>query len=65
MNQYERGKHEPDFSMVERIARVLNLPVSFFYAEDDDEAKLLQWFCRLGEEEKAELMQRVELEMRN
>ncbi|MCL2021117.1 MAG: helix-turn-helix domain-containing protein [Betaproteobacteria bacterium] len=60
MNQYERGKHEPDFSMVERIARVLNVPVSFFYAEDDNEAKLLRWFNRLSGEERAELMERVE-----
>ena len=39
MNQYEKGKHEPDFSMVERIARVLNMPTAFFYAESDDEAR--------------------------
>ena len=56
---YERGKHEPDFSMVGRIARVLNMPTSFFYAEDDDEARLLRWFYRLGAEERAELMRKV------
>jgi transcriptional regulator with XRE-family HTH domain len=60
MNQYERGKHEPDFLMAERIAHVLNLPVSFFYAKDDDEAKLLRWFCQISAEERAELMQTVE-----
>ncbi|MDR2173065.1 MAG: helix-turn-helix domain-containing protein [Burkholderiales bacterium] len=60
MNQYERGKHEPDFSMVGRIARALNMPTSYFYAEDDDEARLLQWFYRLSADERAELMQRVE-----
>ncbi|MCL2076496.1 MAG: helix-turn-helix domain-containing protein [Betaproteobacteria bacterium] len=59
MNQYERGKHEPDSSMVERIARVLSVPVSFFYAEDDDEAVLLRWFYRLSSEERAELMQKM------
>ena len=62
MNQYERGKHEPNFSTLERIARVLNMPTSYFYAEDDDEAKLLQWFHRLSEDERAELMQEVERE---
>ncbi|MCL2872594.1 MAG: helix-turn-helix domain-containing protein [Betaproteobacteria bacterium] len=59
MNQYERGKHEPDSSMVARIAHVLNLPTSYFYAEDDDEAKLLQWFYRLSADERTELMQRM------
>ena len=41
MNQYERGKHEPDFSMVERIAKVLDVPESYFYAKDDEAAWLL------------------------
>jgi transcriptional regulator with XRE-family HTH domain len=60
MNQYERGKHEPDFSMVVRIARALNMPSSYFYAEGDDEAKLLRWFYRLNTDEREELMQRIE-----
>jgi len=59
MNQYERGKHEPDFSMVERIAQALGVPTSFFYAEDNDEAKLLLWFHRLNKNERTEVMQKV------
>lgn len=59
MNQYERGKHEPDFSMVKRIARALDVPVPFFYAEDDDEALLIRWFCKLSAEERAEVMQKA------
>ena len=65
MNRYEQGTRVPDPTIVERIASELGLPMAYFYAANDDEAKLLQWFCRLAEEEKAELMQRVELEMRN
>jgi len=41
MNQYERGKHAPDYAMVTRIAAVLNYPPAFFYADSDDEAALL------------------------
>lgn len=41
MNQYERGKHEPDFSMVERIARVLDVPECYFYCKEDDVAFVL------------------------
>ncbi|MDR0771239.1 MAG: helix-turn-helix domain-containing protein [Burkholderiales bacterium] len=62
MNQYERGKHEPDFSMVVRIARTLNMPTAYFYTEDDDEAKLLRWFYRLSTDEREKLMQRIENE---
>mgnify|MGYP006359312815 CR=1 FL=1 len=35
MNQYETGKHVPDFLTLKRIAMVLGYPVAYFYAEDD------------------------------
>lgn len=35
MNQYERGKHDPDYLTVSRIAQVLNVPESYFYTKDD------------------------------
>jgi transcriptional regulator with XRE-family HTH domain len=47
MNQYERGKHEPDFSTVERIAKALNVPESYFYSKDDEAAWLLVEFHRM------------------
>jgi transcriptional regulator with XRE-family HTH domain len=44
MNQYERGKHTPDSTMVARLAQALNVPEAFFYAQDDELAWLLiQW----------------------
>ncbi len=47
MNQYERGKHTPDFSLVRRLAPVLGLPVPWFYTDDEDTALLLACFERL------------------
>ncbi|HRH76562.1 MAG TPA: helix-turn-helix transcriptional regulator [Cellvibrionaceae bacterium] len=47
MNHYERGRHEPDFTMVERLASVLNVPEAYFYAKDDEMAQLLQLWPRL------------------
>ncbi len=35
MNQYETGKHTPDYLTLKRIGKVLKYPVAFFYAEDD------------------------------
>ena len=52
MNQYERGKHEPDFSMVERIAKALNVPESYFYAKDDEAAWLQVVFHRMSPEKR-------------
>lgn len=56
MNQYEKGKHQPDFSVVERIAMALNLPTAYFYAVEDDEATLLKRFYRLNTDGKQRLM---------
>lgn len=56
MNQYERGKHEPDFSMVERIAKVLDVPESYFYAKDDEAAWLLVTFHRMTPSDRDKLI---------
>jgi transcriptional regulator with XRE-family HTH domain len=40
INQYERGKHAPDFQMAEHLARVLDIPAPYFYASDDE---LAEW----------------------
>ena len=56
MNQYERGKHEPDFSMVERIAKALDVPESYFYAKDDDAAWMLVAFHRMTPSDRNKLV---------
>lgn len=33
MNQYEKGKHAPDYQTMQRIAKELGLPVAFFYCD--------------------------------
>lgn len=47
INQYERGKHTPDFSTVERLAKVLKLPTPYFYCREDDLARLIVAWGRL------------------
>lgn len=47
MNQYERGKHVPDFGTVVRISAALKLPPAYFYAVTDSEANLLRKFHRM------------------
>ncbi|MFT0533393.1 helix-turn-helix domain-containing protein [Castellaniella hirudinis] len=56
MNQYERGKHVPDFGTISRIAEVLDVPPSFFYAVTDDEALLLVKYHRLTRTMQAEVL---------
>ena len=42
MNQYEKGTHAPDFTMVKSIAKVLNIPTAYFYCEDDELAQVIR-----------------------
>lgn len=59
MNQYERGKHAPDWLTVERLAQVLDVPTVYFYAHEDDGADLILAFYRLPAEKKAAAIQAV------
>jgi transcriptional regulator with XRE-family HTH domain len=36
INQYERGKHTPEFSTAERLAKVLGVPTPYLYSSDDE-----------------------------
>jgi transcriptional regulator with XRE-family HTH domain len=56
MNQYETGKHAPNTSTVSLIAGVLNVPPSYFYSEDDDEARLLVLFHRMDSAERMQIL---------
>lgn len=56
MNQYERGKHTPDVLMASQIAKILEVPLSFFYAPTDDLAELNQIFYSLDQDKKIELL---------
>lgn len=42
VNRYETGVHQPDLQTLQRLAAVLGLPVAYFYAEDDDLARLIR-----------------------
>ncbi len=45
MNQYETGKHIPDYVTLKRIASVLEVPVPFFYSEDDQLSEVILLFA--------------------
>ena len=47
INQYERGKHTPDFLTVCNLAKVLEVPAAYFYAEDDNLSELIMLFGQM------------------
>ena len=49
MNQYERGRREPDFSTARQIADRLNVPLAYLFCEEDELAELILVFARSEE----------------
>lgn len=60
MNQYERGKHSPDYQLMCRVAEILKMPVSWFYTEDEEHARLQEIFYLLGPAERKLLLVQAE-----
>ncbi|MGC0015906.1 helix-turn-helix domain-containing protein [Ralstonia pseudosolanacearum] len=56
MNRYELGRRVPAMELVDRIAAVLKVPASYFYAADDDEAALLLKFHELPMSGRAKVL---------
>ena len=44
INQYERDKHVPDFHTVQRLAKVLKVPSTYLYADNDKLAEMILLF---------------------
>ncbi|MEQ1526230.1 MAG: helix-turn-helix transcriptional regulator [Gallionella sp.] len=59
VNQYEQGKHVPDFLTLEKFASVLNVPTEFFYARDDVMAEMLLLFAQLTQKQKSQLIAHI------
>lgn len=49
MSRYENSVHEPSFSIIESIARVLELPVAYFFCDDDNLAEMMRLYISSGE----------------
>lgn len=48
INRYETGIHQPHLQTLQRLAKALDLPVAYFYAEDEELARLILEFKRKG-----------------
>lgn len=59
MNRYELGKRAPNSDLVHRIATVLDLPVSYFYASNDEEAWLLVMFYQMQVADRQKILETV------
>ena len=56
MNHYEKGRHTPDISALQRMADELGVPLNYFFCEDDSAAELACLIDKLSEDEKVLLI---------
>jgi transcriptional regulator with XRE-family HTH domain len=56
MNHYELGRHTPDYSTLKRIAKVLKLPIAYFYADSDELAQWIKTFSQLKKSERFSIL---------
>lgn len=59
MNHYEMGRHTPDYSTLQRIANVLNLPVAYFYAEDDELAEFIKIYNKIKQNGRIDTLKKL------
>lgn len=56
MNRYEVGTRAPTHELMERVAKVLGVPVSFFYESDNTVAELLLTLGKVSKAERVKLL---------
>jgi transcriptional regulator with XRE-family HTH domain len=63
MNQYEKGKHTPDIQTLKLIADELDVPLSYFFCEDEDAAELVVLINKLPNQEKKVLIESLKMKI--
>ena len=60
INQYERGRHEPQLKTAKQLAEVLGVPPAFLYTDDQLLAELLLRWNDLSLKAKKQVLKEVE-----
>ncbi len=61
MNHYEKGRHVPDIETLRKLATILNVPLSYFFCEDELSAELVTLFEQLDDEKKFKVINMLRL----
>ena len=59
MNHYEKDRHIPDMQTISKLAEELDVPVAFFFCENDDMAELVTLFSKLSPKQRAEYLEKI------
>ncbi|WP_240601823.1 XRE family transcriptional regulator [Oleiagrimonas sp. MCCC 1A03011] len=60
INRYEQEVNRADMDTAAALARALNVPLAYLFAEDDDQAQLLLAFAKLSDRERSDLLERAQ-----
>ena len=60
INRYELGIHKADYPTSQRLAAVLQVPVAFLYADEDDLAKLILKFGAMKKAQRTKILSLIE-----
>ena len=60
INRYEKGVHEANLVTASRLAEALDVPLAYFYAADDNLARMILTFAELSAAEQAVLLNSLE-----
>ncbi len=56
INRYEKGIHQADEATASLLARVLKVPLAYFYADDNSLANMIILFSKLTAEEQESIL---------
>ncbi|MET3653104.1 helix-turn-helix domain-containing protein [Dyella japonica] len=56
INRYEQEVNRADMDTAAALAKALNVPLAYLFAEDDEQAELLLAFTRLSKTERSKLL---------
>lgn len=57
MNHYEKGRHVPDVETLRKLAKELDVPLNYFFCEDDQSAELAVLIASLSSDDKKSLIE--------
>ncbi|HBR0965591.1 TPA: helix-turn-helix domain-containing protein [Klebsiella variicola subsp. variicola] len=57
MNHYEKGRHVPDIDTLRRMAAELNVPLNYFFCDDQTTAELALLISQMTDEERVNLIE--------
>lgn len=59
MNQYETGKHIPDYSVLKQISKVLKISPAYFYAENEEIAEIIRLLNNMSQKQRKNVINKI------